>query len=78
MHVDLMHVLYAYSRVMGGGGGGGGYNKYSRGQVHACICGILDIYKTHTVRAGACMQICIWSAGVYIHTYGTRGVWGGF
>ena len=23
MHVDLMHVLYVYSRVMRGGGGGG-------------------------------------------------------
>ena len=23
MHIDLMHVLYVYSRVMGGGGGGG-------------------------------------------------------
>ena len=22
-HVDLMHILYVYSRVMGGGGGGG-------------------------------------------------------
>ena len=27
IHVDLMHVLYVYSRVMGGGGGGGGNYK---------------------------------------------------
>ena len=26
IHIDLMHVLYVYSRVMGGGGGGGGDN----------------------------------------------------
>ena len=25
IHIDLMHVLYVYSRVMGGGGGGGNY-----------------------------------------------------
>ena len=25
MHIDLMHALYVYSRVMRGGGGGGGY-----------------------------------------------------
>ena len=32
MHIDLMHVLYVYSRVMRGGGGGGGVlTKYSRG-----------------------------------------------
>ena len=30
MHIDLMHVLYVYSRVMGGGGGGV-ITKYSRG-----------------------------------------------
>ena len=24
IHIDLIHVLYVYSRVMGGGGGGGG------------------------------------------------------
>ena len=29
MHVDLMHVLYVYSMVMGGGGGIN--TKYSRG-----------------------------------------------
>ena len=46
IHIDLMHVLYVYSRVMVGGGGGGGgvITKYSRGgQVHVCICGTLDI-----------------------------------
>ena len=51
MYIDLIHVLYVYSRVMGGGGGV--ITKYSRGgggQVHVCICGILDIYKTHTVQ----------------------------
>ena len=52
MHVDLMHVLYVYSRLMGGGGG---FNtKYSGGQVHVRtyvrICSILDIYKTHAVQ----------------------------
>ena len=33
IHIDLMHVLYVHSRVMGGGGGGGGgvITKYSRG-----------------------------------------------
>ena len=40
IHMDLMLVLYVYSRVMVGGGG----------QVHVCICDILDIYKTHTVQ----------------------------
>ena len=30
MYIDLMHVLYVYSRVMGGGGGGE-ITKYSRG-----------------------------------------------
>ena len=34
IHIDLMHVLYVYSRVMGGGGV---ITKYSRGQVHVCI-----------------------------------------
>ena len=34
VHIDLMHVLYVYSRVMGGGI----ITKYSRGgQVHVCI-----------------------------------------
>ena len=28
MHIDLMHVLYVYNRVMGGGGV---ITKYSRG-----------------------------------------------
>ena len=32
---------------MGGGGGGGVITKYSRGQVHVCTCGILDIYIKH-------------------------------
>ena len=27
MHIDLMHVLYVYSRVMRGEGGGGGTYK---------------------------------------------------
>ena len=31
IHIDLMHVLHVYSRVMGGGGGGGNYKVYSRG-----------------------------------------------
>ena len=33
IHIDLMDVLYVYSRVMGGGGGEGGgiTTKYSRG-----------------------------------------------
>ena len=47
MRIDLMHVLYVYSRVMGRGGRV--LTKYSRGQVHVCICGILDICKTHAV-----------------------------
>ena len=42
MHVDLMHVLYVYSRVMGGGGGV--ITTYNGEQVHVCTCGILDIY----------------------------------
>ena len=29
IHIDLMHILYVYSRVMGGGGGV--ITKYSRG-----------------------------------------------
>ena len=37
IHIHLMHVLYVYSRVMGGEGGGGVITKYSRGQVHVCI-----------------------------------------
>ena len=46
MHIDLMHVLYVYSRVMRGGGG---YLQIiAGGQVHV-LCGILDIYKTHAV-----------------------------
>ena len=49
IQIDLIHVLHVYSRV--GGGGGGVITKYSRvGQVHVCICGILDIYKTHAVQ----------------------------
>ena len=31
MHIDLMHVLYVYSRVIRGEGGGGVITKYSRG-----------------------------------------------
>ena len=49
MHIDLMHVLYVYSRVMSGGGGGYLQSIAVGGQVHVCICGILDIYKTHAV-----------------------------
>ena len=45
MHIDLMHVLYVYSRVMGGGGY---LQSIVGGQVHV-LCGILDIYKTHAV-----------------------------
>ena len=33
IHIDLMHVLYVYRRVMRGGGGGGGVlTKYSKGR----------------------------------------------
>ena len=40
IHIDLIHVLHVYSRMMAGGGGGV-ITKYSRvGQVR----GILDIY----------------------------------
>ena len=46
IHIDLMHVLYVYSRVMGEGGGGI-ITKYGRG---ADICSIVDIYKTHAVQ----------------------------
>ena len=45
MHIDLMHVLYVYSRVMRREGGY--LQSIVGGQVHVCICGILDIYKTH-------------------------------
>ena len=33
IHIDLIHVLYVYRRVIGGGWGGGGgvITKYSRG-----------------------------------------------
>ena len=48
MHIDLMHLLYVYSRVMGGGGGGGYLQSIVGGQVHV-LCGILDIFKTHAV-----------------------------
>ena len=44
MHIDLMHVLYVYSRVMRGGY----LQTIVGGQVHV-LCGILDIYKTHAV-----------------------------
>ena len=41
IHIDFMHVLYVYSRVMG--------------VIHSIVggsgtCGILDIYKTHAVQ----------------------------
>ena len=49
IHIDLMHVLYVYSRVMGGGGGGE-LQSIVGGQVHVRICGILDISKTHAVQ----------------------------
>ena len=39
MHIDLMHVLYVYGRVMGVGGGGGGIiTKYSRGVRSMYVC----------------------------------------
>ena len=35
IHIDLMHVLYVYSRMMGGGGG---ITKHSKeGQFHVCV-----------------------------------------
>ena len=37
MHIDLMHVLYVYSRVMRGEGGGGVLTKYSRKGVGTCM-----------------------------------------
>ena len=33
-----------------GGGGGGELQSIVREQVHVCICGILDICKTHAVQ----------------------------
>ena len=36
MHIDLMHVLYVYSRVMRGEGGGV-LTKYSRRGVGTCM-----------------------------------------
>ena len=47
IHIDLVYVLYVYSRVMGGGGY---LQSIVGGQVHVCICGILDISKTHAVQ----------------------------
>ena len=49
MHVDLMQVLYVYSRV-------------HDGEIcHVCICDILDIYKTHacTVRIEEHADMCM-------------------
>ena len=37
MHIDLMHVLYVYSRVMRGEGGEGVLTKYSRRGADACM-----------------------------------------
>ena len=41
IHIDLIHVLYVYCRVMGGGGEGGGgariITKYTRG-AGTCMC----------------------------------------
>ena len=48
IYIDLMHVLYVYSRVIRGGGGE--LQSIVGGQIHVCICGILDIYKTHAVQ----------------------------
>ena len=58
----------------GGGGGRGGITKYSRGQVHVCICDILDIHKAY-----ACTVIIEVHADMYvecrsIYTYETTGV----
>ena len=53
MHIDLIHVLYVYSRVMGGGGGGGGViTKYSRGvsDMYVYVASYIDIYKTHALQ----------------------------
>ena len=38
IHIDLKHVLYVYSRVMGGGGGGGGgYSQSIVGGSGTCM-----------------------------------------
>ena len=37
MYIDLMHVLYVYSRVMGGGGGGGGQLQSIVGGSGTCM-----------------------------------------
>ena len=80
MHVDLMHVLYVYSRVMGPGGI---VTKYSRGgQVHVCICGNLYIYKTHVHDAVYIVIIACMHAAIVMECMGIvcmklyRGVWG--
>ena len=67
MHMDLMLVLYVYSRVIQSTVGEGG-------QVHVCICDILDIYKTHALNSddrGACRYV--YGVQGYIQNEATRG-----
>ena len=63
MHIDLMHVLYVYSRVMRGGG-------YLQSaviiEVHTDMC----IYG---VQGYIHVYIFFY---IYIYMYETRGVWG--
>ena len=72
-----MHVLYEYSRVMGGGGGGV-ITKFSIG-AGAGTCGFLDIYIQNTCSAcsdnrGACRRVYR-VQGIYrVYTYEARGV----
>ena len=46
IHINLVHVLYVYSRVMGGGGV---TTKYSRGvrYMYVCICDISQTSIKH-------------------------------
>ena len=64
---------------MGGGGGGGVITKYSSGgQVHVCICGILDIYKTcSTVIIEVHADMYMECRGVYIYVCMKLGGSGG-
>ena len=78
IHVDLMHVLYVYSRVTGVWGRGSGVviTKHSKG-AGVCMWYTLGIYKTHIVQS----YIIEVQADMYIecrgiYTYETRGVWG--
>ena len=66
-HVDLMHVLYVYSRVMGGEGI---ITKYSRGQVHVCICGIS---LTSVKHVHACALMIEVHADMYVYIYVVHG-----